>query len=59
MNLQRTSTYTWLAFILIIVGLTVFTNKEVLGYIVTGIGVVILVFGLIKPTKVAQSDSSR
>jgi len=58
MNSKRISKYSWLAFIMIIVGLTVFNNKETIGYIVTGIGIVILIYDLIKPSKTVHSDFS-
>jgi formate-dependent nitrite reductase membrane component NrfD len=53
---KRISKLTWLALIMIIIGLTVFSNKEVIGYIFTGLGVVILIYDLIKPSKTVHSD---
>lgn len=57
-SLKRISKLTWLALIMIIVGLTVFNNREVIGYIVTGLATVILIYDLIKPSKTVHSDSS-
>lgn len=57
MNLKRISKLSWLALIMIMVGLTVFNDKEVIGYIVTGFGVVILIYDLIEPSKTVHSDS--